>query len=241
MRICIALFYYVRNDVKLWNGAGNERAGRKEYIMAEENTRTVNDEGRENPSEANDEQRKEQQERSFDDILKNKEYQSEFDRRIAKAIATAKAKWSEENQETIEAAVTEAIKLQKMTAEQKAEHERKKVKEALAKREAEITMRELKAEAKDTLITKGLPVELADVLNYSDAETCNRSLEAVENAFSAAVEKRVNERLRSEPPKAGETPSAITQDEFNKMTYLERLKLFDENKELHNEMIGGNK
>ena len=209
--------------------------------MAEENTKTVNDEGFENSSGANNERCKEQQAQSFDDVLKNKEYQSEFDRRIAKAIATAKVKWSEESQETIEAAVTEAVKLQKMTSEQKAEHERKKAEEALAKREAEITTRELKAEAKDTLITKGLPVELADVLNYSDAETCNRSLEAVENAFSAAVEKRVNDRLRSEPPKAGETPLAITQDEFNKMTYSERLKLFGENKELHNRMIGGNK
>ena len=233
--------YYVRNDIKLLNGAGNERAGRKEYIMAEENTKTVNDEGFENSSGANNERCKERQAQSFDDVLKNKEYQSEFDRRIAKAIATAKVKWNEESQETIEAAVTEAVKLQKMTSEQKAEHERKKAEEALAKREAEITMRELKAEAKDTLVTKGLPAELADVLNYTNAEACSSSLEAVEKAFGIAVEKKVNDRLRSEPPKEGEHTSALTQDEFNKMTYSERLKLFDENKELHNRMIGGNK
>lgn len=30
---------------------------------------------------------------TFDDILKNKEYQSEFDKRVAKALETAKIKW----------------------------------------------------------------------------------------------------------------------------------------------------
>ncbi len=32
----------------------------------------------------------------FDEILTDKEYQSEFDRRVAKAIETAKAKWTDE-------------------------------------------------------------------------------------------------------------------------------------------------
>ena len=35
----------------------------------------------------------------FDDILSDKEYQSEFDRRVAKAIETAKAKWTDDKQE----------------------------------------------------------------------------------------------------------------------------------------------
>ena len=35
------------------------------------------------------------QEKTFDEILKNKEYQAEFDRRVQKAINTAKAKWEE--------------------------------------------------------------------------------------------------------------------------------------------------
>ena len=30
---------------------------------------------------------------SFDDILKNKDYQAEFDRRVQKALGTAKEKW----------------------------------------------------------------------------------------------------------------------------------------------------
>ena len=34
--------------------------------------------------------------KSFDEILNDKEYQSEFDKRVAKALDTAKTKWKEE-------------------------------------------------------------------------------------------------------------------------------------------------
>ena len=56
------------------------------------------------------------------------------------------------------------------------------------------------AEAKNTLTEKKLPVELAEVLNYADAESCNKSIVAVEKAFGAAVEAAVNERLKGGEP-----------------------------------------
>lgn len=132
---------------------------------------------------------------TFDDMLKNG-YQGEFDRRVNKAIATALA--NKQND-----LVTEAQKLARMTAEQKAEHERKQREEQLAQREAEITRRELTAQAKDTLAGKGLPIELAATLNYTDADACSVSLAAVEKAFAAAVSKAVDERLRQPAPKSG--------------------------------------
>lgn len=65
-----------------------------------------------------------------------------------------------------------------------------------------ITRKELMAEAKNTLAEKKLPVSLAEVLNYADADTCNDSISAVEKAFQEAVEAAVNERLKGgTPPK----------------------------------------
>ena len=55
-------------------------------------------------------------EKSFDDILKDKKYQSEFDRRVAKALETAKVKWDTEKATELENARTEAEKLSKMKA-----------------------------------------------------------------------------------------------------------------------------
>lgn len=143
--------------------------------------------------------------KTFDDILKDKAYQSEFDKRIAKSLETAKAKWEAESQKKIDDAKTEAEKLAKMNADQKAEYENQKKLDDLAKREKDITTRELKAQAYETLAEKGLPKELVEILNYSDAEQCNKSIEAVEKAFQSAVEKAVNDKLRGKGDPKGST------------------------------------
>ncbi len=143
--------------------------------------------------------------KSFDDVLKDKKYQSEFDKRVAKALETAKGKWETDYQAKIEEAKTEAQKLAKMNADQKAEYEAQKKLDELTKREKEITTRELRATAYETLAEKNLPKELVDILNYSDAESCNKSIESVEKAFQSAVEKAVNDKLRGgNPPKGGQ-------------------------------------
>ncbi|AJG98862.1 hypothetical protein LF65_02276 [Clostridium beijerinckii] len=154
--------------------------------------------------------------KTFDDILKDKKYQSEFDKRIAKALETAKSKWEVDYNQKLEDAKTEAEKLAAMTANEKAKYEAQKAKEAeekrvaelnddLAKREREITIRELKAQAYETLAEKGIPKELVDILNYESADTCNKSIESVQKAFQTAVEKAVNERLRGNgAPKGGQ-------------------------------------
>ena len=145
-----------------------------------------------------------EQPKSFDDLLKDKAYQSEFDKRVAKALETAKGKWQVEQQKAIEEATSEAVKLQRMNAEQKAQYEREKQEADFNKRLAELNTRELKATAKETLASEGLPLELAEVLNYADAETCSKSIEAVKTAFQSAVEKTVNEKLKGKgAPKDG--------------------------------------
>lgn len=145
-----------------------------------------------------------EEDKSFDDVLKDKKYQSEFDKRIAKALETAKSKWEADKATELENAKTEAEKLAKMNAEQKAKYAEEKRLAELEKREKDITTRELKAQAYETLAEKGLPKDLVEILNYENADTCNASIEAVEKAFQSAVEKAVNEKLRGkETPKGG--------------------------------------
>ncbi|MDU4889780.1 MAG: DUF4355 domain-containing protein [Clostridium sp.] len=149
--------------------------------------------------------------KTFDDVLKDKSYQSEFDKRVAKALETAKAKWETDKATELENAKTEAEKLAKMNVEQKAKYAEEKRMAELEKRERDITTRELKAQAYETLAEKGLPKELVDILNYSDAELCNKSIESVEKAFQSAVEKAVNEKLRGgNPPKGGQDNNQST-------------------------------
>lgn len=137
-------------------------------------------------------------EKTFDDILKEGNFQAEFDRRVQKALGTAKDKWSA----LMDDKLSEAEKLSKMNKEEKAEYLRQKQEKDLLDRESAITRRELMAEAKNTLAEKKLPTSLAEVLNYADADSCSKSITAVEKAFQEAVQAAVEEKLKGgKPPK----------------------------------------
>lgn len=155
---------------------------------------------------------------SFDDILKaNKDYQAEFDRRIQKGIQTAITTEKEKWNTLMDDKVSEAEKLAKMNKEEKAQYLQQKKEKDIQDREAAITKRELAAEAKNTLAEKGLPVDLADVLNYTDADACKKSIEAVEKAFQQSVEKAVEEKLKGgKPPKNPQGDSPDLQQEIEK-------------------------
>lgn len=137
-----------------------------------------------------------QEPKSFDDVLKNKEFQAEFDRRVQKAIDTAKNKWDASMNDKL----TEAEKMAKMTKEERAAYEKQKKEKELNDREEAITKRELMAEAKNTLAEKKLPVSLATILDYKDADACKASISAVEKAFQEAVQAAVEERLKGGKP-----------------------------------------
>lgn len=176
--------------------------------------------------------------KTFDDLLKDKTYQSEFDKRINKALETAKGKWDTDAQQKIADARTEAEKLSRLTADEKARYEREKQDADFNKRLADLTGRELKATAKETLAEKGLPLDLADVLNYADADTCSKSIAAVEKAFRASVEKAVNEKLRGTPPKSGAGNNSAgnpwSKEHFN---LTEQGKILKENPELAKQLM----
>ena len=138
---------------------------------------------------------------SFDDFLKNGN-QAEFDRRVNMAVETAVGNAREKWELLTNDKLSEAEKLSKMTKEEKAQYLAQKHEKELADREASITKRELMAEAKNTLTEKKLPLGLAEILNYTDAESCKSSMAAVEKAFQEAVEAAVEEKLKGgKPPK----------------------------------------
>ena len=137
---------------------------------------------------------------SFDDFLKTGTNQAEFDRRVQQAINTAVSKAQDKWKILTDDKVSEAEKLAKMTAAEKQQYMEQKRQKELDAREAKITKRELMATAKNTLTDKKLPLELADILVYTDAESCNASIAAVEKAFNTAVEAAVQERLKGGDP-----------------------------------------
>ena len=108
-----------------------------------------------------------------------------------------------------EDAKTEAEKLAKMSKEEQEAYQFQKDKDAIAAERAEIAQAQLRIEAHSILAEKGLPPTLLDNLNYKDAETCKKSIDAIETVIRQTAEGIVNERLKGTVPKAPVTPPGM--------------------------------
>ncbi len=127
-------------------------------------------------------------ERLRDLLREDGELQRQFDRMVSKSLATARSKWERER----DADIQQAALIR--DAEREA---------ARAGRDAALRCRELRAEAMQQLGQRGLPMELADCLRFDDPQAAQVSLEQVEKAFRAQVDKAVEKRLRGQAPKGG--------------------------------------
>lgn len=122
--------------------------------------------------------------------------QEELDKIVQGRIAKERKAWEKH----LEDEKTEAQKLETMSEKEKKKYQEEKRIKELDDREAAITRRELTAQAKVQLADKGIPTELAEILNLTDAESCKKSIEIVEKAFQTAVEKAVEEKIKGNAP-----------------------------------------
>lgn len=73
--------------------------------------------------------------------------------------------------------------------------------QALNQREEELHQREMAALARERLAAHGLPPALAEALRFADAESMEQGIALLEEAFRAAVQQGVEERLLLSAPK----------------------------------------
>ncbi|WP_333603543.1 capsid assembly scaffolding protein Gp46 family protein [Lactobacillus acetotolerans] len=133
---------------------------------------------------------------------------SEADKRAAKAIETAKAKWEADQAEVIQKAKSEGERLAQLSADEKLEAERKAKLKEFEEREAALNKRELKANTSSLLSEANLPKKLADSLvELGDADKIKETTDLLAKTIEDEVNRRVKEQLRSDPPK--NNPSAL--------------------------------
>lgn len=118
--------------------------------------------------------------------------QDDVDKVVQKRLSRERKKWEQEQQQEQD----EATKLAGMNEKQKKEYQEKKREDKLNEREKEITKRELTATAKEMLAEKGLPMSLSSILDYTDADSCNASIDVVEKAFQEAVQKAIDDKIK---------------------------------------------
>ena len=151
--------------------------------------------------------------------------QEDVDKIIQGRIAKEKKAW----QKQLEDQRTEAEKLAGMSEKEKKQYQEEKRIKDLDEREAAITHRELTAQAKVQLADRGIPTELAEILNFTDADSCKKSIDVVEKAFQSAVEKAVEEKLKGgNPPKKAPSNKGITVESIKEMSPTEINANWDE-------------
>lgn len=136
--------------------------------------------------------------------------QEELDKIVQGRIAKERKAWEKH----LEDEKTEAQKLETMSEKEKKKYQEEKRSKELDDREAAITRRELTAQAKVQLADKGIPTELAEILNLTDAESCKKSIEVVEKAFQSAVEKAVEEKIKGREPMKKAKDAKLTDEEL---------------------------
>lgn len=142
--------------------------------------------------------------KTFDDILANKEYQAEFDRRITKSIETARTKWQAE----LEAQKSEAEKLAGMKAEEKAQYELNKANAEKESAIAELEAYKLKDEVIKMANEKNIPVALVELIEFkgAKAEDVKTKLENINKIFTSELEKGLSNKLK-EPERKQVNPT----------------------------------
>ena len=93
-------------------------------------------------------------------------------------------------------------------------------------------------ETSKQLASKNLPIEFAQMLKGNDAESTFENIKLFEAKFNEALEKAITERLRGNVPKTtiSSNSASITKEQFRSMSYMEKMNLYNENKDLFNEL-----
>lgn len=132
--------------------------------------------------------------------------------------------------------VSEAERLSKMTAEEKANERIKQLEERLAAADREKAVAAMSKQARAILAEKNINVndELLANLVADDADATKANCENFISLFTAAVEKAVKEKVKGDTPKAG-TSAGLTKEQILAIpNRAERQRMMKEHKDLFN-------
>ena len=163
---------------------------------------------------------------TFEELLaSDKEYQSEYDKKVAQAMKTRldneRKKWEEEQKNKTE----QAERMAKMSEEEKHKELLRTEKERADKAEKTLNAYKLKDETIRQASEKGIPLDLIQTLDFEveTAESIYNKLAIFEKTSKSVREKAINEYSREDPPQTGDKVDNIKSE--SEMTYEELSKL----------------
>lgn len=150
----------------------------------------------------------------------------DFDRMFNQKFAKMMAKHEKE--------MAEATRLAEMNAQERAEHENKKLQEQVQELMRKEAISEMSKSARAMLREKNISIgdNLLGVLISEDADKTKKSVEEFISLFQEAVSKAVKDALKGEPPKTGGASKLTKEQILEVKDRTERQKLIQENMHL---------
>ena len=146
----------------------------------------------------------------FETLLReDRDYQSAFDKKVKKALQTARAHWEQE-QGCARAREQEAAQLQAQLQTQQAE---------LEEQRRQFRRAQLEVAVGSQLQKRGLPAEFAPYLTGADEEESARNLEHFEGLFREGISQAVTGRMRGAgAPREPKRPKSYSREELRALS-----------------------
>ena len=157
-------------------------------------------------------------------------YQSSFDSAVGKAVTNHDEKFKKEKLPKL---IDEAVKAKTsegLTPEQK---QLRELQEQLEQMKLEKAKAELLEANRNKLKGQGLDTSLAKYINSDEDIAFFKEL--IGNSVQAGIKEKLG-NSNYKPPASSRDVNSITKEQFNKMSYTEKLKLYNTNKELYDEL-----
>lgn len=193
-----------------------------------------------------------------DDDKQAKTYTQEDVNKMMAAKAKEVAKqhedeWSKQQEELKNKYLSEGESRAQMTAEQKAAAEIEDRRKALEAQQAAADKRDAEQkrtadlnETRELLIKEGLPVSLAANLTAPNEAQRLTNIKAFKDSMTGAVDAEIAKRSKGkiDPQNGSDAGNSkigeVTKEEFDRMGVDDRMKLYQENKDLYEKLKGSN-
>ncbi|MBM6707801.1 DUF4355 domain-containing protein [Ligilactobacillus salivarius] len=172
--------------------------------------------------ENTEEPKKEEKKFSRDDIAKMVNAQ------VDKIKNDLESKYSKQLEQAKVEALEEGERRAKMTADEKAEEDRKRRELEFERREKELELREQKAETRDLLTNAGLPLSFVNQLMGKDSEETQRNINEFQKIVNQQVQNELHKKAAGKVPNASSS-SPAPQKKLSEMTLDEQMALYHEN------------
>lgn len=143
---------------------------------------------------------------TFDEFMADKANQAEFDRRVNKALETARTTWEEDTkkkQAEIEANA-------KLSAEERAKKQLADITKERDELKSTIAKRDMKQKGLDYIKSKGyndMIADLVDLSGYDNEDNMSKSIDDLNSKLSKAINNGVNAKTQEKAYTTGQTMS----------------------------------